>query len=62
MKILVAVTGIGARMRRFGEDRAIDRLRAAIGERNRQSLAAAGAAAIKPDDDGVEAISVQLKR
>lgn len=62
MKISVAVTGIGARMRRFSEDRAIDRLRAAIGERNRQSLAAADAAAIKPDDDGVEAISVQLKR
>lgn len=62
MKITVAVTGIGARMRRFGEDRAIDRLRAAIGEQNWRNVAAADEATINPDDGGGQAISVQLKR
>jgi hypothetical protein len=61
MKIAVSINGIGARMRRLVEERAVDRLQVVLGDRRWRRVTSADEAPVEPDRNGDEALSAQLK-
>lgn len=62
MKIVVTISGIGSRMRNLGEDRAFERLRAAVSRRALRRQA--GSADVLPvaDDASVDTNNAQSMR